>query len=383
MIKPLFSKEEMTYRKNKLKEKTKHIDVCIIFNRPDLFYYSGTGLDGIIIYDGQYTRYVRRNVELARETSSMPVKIMESFRLFKDLAEKNSYLSVGLELDILPHKTVKYIQKAFDAKIIDISGITREIRSIKSGSELDLMRKAADQTDRSFEFIQDKIKPGITEIELSAEIERFLRVEGHPGMVNIRTFHHNYVTNAYVMAGESTASLNTHFGPVSGTGSTIIHQGGPSRRKIREGDAVLIDTTGVYEGYTGDETITFFVGKVDQKMLDTYDVAKEIHELAEKLLIHGKKASDTYHELIAFVTERGLEQNFMGRGEDRVQFIGHGIGLELDELPVITPGYIQELKENQVIALEPKFIFDTWGVGLEQDYIIGKSKAERITRFQY
>ena len=103
----LFSKQEMKRRRAELVKALTGIDFAIIFNRADLFYYSGIGLDGVIFYDDEkLIRYVTRNLDLAKQYSSLPVRFMESFRLFKELGEHNSFEKIGIELDILPYKTV-------------------------------------------------------------------------------------------------------------------------------------------------------------------------------------------------------------------------------------------------------------------------------------
>jgi Xaa-Pro aminopeptidase len=318
--------------------------------------------------------------------STLPVKLMSSFRLFKEMGSEMEITTLGLELDILPFITVKYIEKAFNnPEIIDVSGTLREIRSVKSPAEQKIMRRAMKQTDDSFNYIQDKIAPGKTELEIAAEIEYFLRREGHPGMVNVRMFHHNLTSNAYVMAGESTATLNSLFGPVSGTGLCKMHKNGPSKRKIKNDEAVLIDTTGVVEGYTGDETRTFFLGQPHIILRDAYEGAKDIQTRAGKIMKHGVLPETVFDELNELARELDLYQNFMGKGEDKVSFIGHGVGLELDDLPIITDKYNQPLQAGNIIALEPKFIFDNpkGGVGIEDCWIVGKNKSERITLFPW
>lgn len=382
----IFTKIEFQNREQKLKNELENIDFSIIFNRPDLYYYSDTGLDGILTVNNvndEITRYVKRNRSLAESQSYHPVAEMGSFRIFKEFSKQCEAKSIGLELDILPYKTVQYIRKAFqDIDLHDISPVLREIRSVKSKEEQVIMKQAAKQTDDSFEYAREIIEPGMSEMELSSKIEHFLRNNGHPGHLQIRAFNHNMTTNAVVMSGSNTSTLNSMFGPVSGVGITRIHQNGPSNRKFKENDVVLIDTTGSVEGYIADETRTFFLGVPDMKMIDAYDVALQVHHKAEKILIAGNKPSNIYKELSELVDELGLINNFMGYKDDKVAFIGHGIGLELDEYPIITPGYTTELKEGQIVAIEPKFIFKNTGVGIEDDYIVGTSSAERITQFE-
>jgi Xaa-Pro aminopeptidase len=379
------SENEYKTRESELLEKI-GVDFAVIFNRADLFYYSNTGYDGVVTVSNSLQRYVRRNIEDAKQESILPVDLMQSFRLFKDLGSQGEIKTLGLELDILPYRTVEYLSKAFNQpEIVDISGILRQIRSVKSRAEQELMKQAMQQTDASFEYIQDRIKPGLTELEVAADIEYFLRKEGHPGMVNVRMFHHNLTSNAYVMSGESTGTLNSLFGPVSGTGLCKIHKNGPSRRKIKNNEAVLIDTTGVVEGYTGDETRTFFMGNPDQRLLDGYEAAKQLQELTGKIMKHGALPENVFSELNNLAKELGQFENFMGRQDDKVSFIGHGVGLELDDLPIITDKYNEPLQSGNIVAVEPKFIYDQprSGVGIEDCWIVGENGSERITKFPW
>ena len=201
----IFTKSEFQKREQKLKDDLKNIDFSIIFNRPDLYYYSGTGLDGILSVNNvkdEITRFVNRNVDLAESQSYYPVAEMVSFRIFKELSNDCDAKSLGLELDILPYKTVQYIKKAFNnIELHDISPVLREIRSVKSKAEQEIMKQAAKQTDKSFELAREIIEPGMSEIELSSKIEKFLRNNGHPGFLQIRAFSHNMTTNAVVMSG--------------------------------------------------------------------------------------------------------------------------------------------------------------------------------------
>ena len=139
----IFSKAELQYREKKLKEELKNIDFSIIFNRPDIYYYSETGLDGILTVnniDSEITRFVKRNVDLAKTQSYHPVEVMGSFRTFKELSEQCDAKSIGLELDILPYKTVQYIKKAFNnTELHDISPILIDAGRISNTKVWDLV----------------------------------------------------------------------------------------------------------------------------------------------------------------------------------------------------------------------------------------------------
>jgi len=384
--KQVFSKKEYVNRIGKLKTELSELDISFIFGRADMFYYSSIGQDGFLSIGSENIRYINRNLELARELTNLDVRHMYSFRVFKDIWKDIEPEKIGLELDILPYKTVQYIKASLNnPEIVDISTSLRKFRSVKSEKEQELMKSAAKQTDESFELARNIIKVGMSEIELAVEIDKYLRREGHPGWVQIRKFDHNYTSNSYVMTGESTRHLNGGFGPVSGQGLCRYHMNGPSNRKIKNGDAVLIDTTGVFEGYTADETRTFFMGKINEKYANAHEICEQIQELIPKIMTNGTSVLDIYNEILELVELNNLTNNFMGIGKDRLKFLGHGVGLELDEFPILTPGYKDPIKTGQIIAVEPKFIFDNpkGGLGIEDTWIVQAKSAEKITKYPW
>lgn len=380
-----FSDHEYAQRAEKIRTDLKIYGdsfAAIIFGRPELFYYSSLGLDGILFYsNGEIVHYVQRNLSLAKDESKFTVKLMSNFSLFTSLGKNFNGTKLGLELDILPYKTVQYILKAFgNPELVDISGILRGIRAVKSTEEVKIMEKSCKQTDDSFDYIRDKIQPGMTELEVSAKIEKYLRVNGHPGWVQVRKFQHDLSNLALVISGTSIASLNSLFGPVTGIGTTRMHMNGASFRKITDKDPVLIDTTGEYDGYISDVTRTIMMPHVSSRLLEAYEVAKTVHHLAGKLFKPGILASDVFQQLNQLVQESGFGDYFMGYKSDRVSFIGHGVGLELDELPIITPKYQVPLQVGNIIALEPKFILENMGVGIEDTWLVTESGGRKLSQ---
>ena len=382
-----FSKIEFSNRMKSLKNVIAGIDIAFIFSRPDLYYYSSIGLDGFLeIYGEEITHYVGRNMELAKAESMFDVKKMVSNRIFKELGKLKKVKTIGLEFDILPYRTVSYISKAFgNPELVDISGKLRSIRAVKSAEEIKQMELSCLQTDRSFEIANEVIKPGLSEIEVSAEIERFLKRDGHPGWIQVRTFRHNLSNISFVMTGESAATLNSKFGPFSGRGVTRMHCNGSSRRKIKIGDPVVIDTTGFSNGYISDVTRTFMVGSVDKNIIEAHQVSAEVQERSKKLFKPGANSQEIYRELIDLVDELGYKDNFMGIHSNKIEFIGHGVGLELDELPLISSKHPQILKAGNLIAMEPKLVIDKpkAGVGIEETWVIRENGGEILSKFPY
>ena len=186
----------------------------------------------------------------------------------------------------------------------------------------------------------------------------------------------------YITHGPSATFTSGADVPISGVGVTHAIGQGPSIHRVERGVPIIIDYGGGYNGYITDETRMFVVGQLKEVFQKAYQVAREI---VEDTTVYGKEGLDGTELFIRArdkVKEARLEEHFMGHGEGQVGFVGHGLGLEINELPVITPRHHITLKEGMVFAFEPKFIFPGEGaVGIEVDYIVRKDRLERVTDF--
>ena len=168
--------------------------------------------------------------------------------------------------------------------------------------------------------------------------------------------------------------------PISGVGVTHAIAPGSSINRVQRGIPLVIDYGGGYNGYITDETRVAAVGEMKEKFRAAYDVAREIVEDASAYGRAGIDATELFTRALDRVKKARLEDHFMGHGEGQVSFMGHGLGLEINELPVITPRHRMELKEGMVFAYEPKFIFPGEGaVGIEVDFVVREGHLERVT----
>ena len=149
---------------------------------------------------------------------------------------------------------------------------------------------------------------------------------------------------------------------------------------LKKGAPVIVDFGGGYNGYITDETRVYAVGELKDIFLKGYQVAREIIEETMSFAREGIDATEIFAKALDRAKKAGLEQYFMGYGEGQVSFVGHGLGLEINELPVITPRHKTILKEGMVFAFEPKFIIPNEGaVGIEVDFIVRKDGLQRVT----
>ena len=381
-------KDELERRRDKLQERMRKQEIggALILQRADLFYFSGTAQDAhlFIPAKGEAILLVRRNLERARAESSLSQ--VEPFPRWNKLAERIKELtgpqpSIGLELDLLPVNLFRRYEQLFAAlSITDISPLVRIVRAVKSAHELLQLRQAAALGEAVFEHARQICRAGMQEIELAAELEAFARKRGHQGAIRMRGFNQELFFS-HTMAGRSAAAPSFFNGPTGGSGLNPSYPQGAGIREIRKNEPVLVDYVTVLNGYMVDQTRIFCPGKPAAKMRRAYDTALQIKNELIAMGMDGANGAALYRRAFEIASDAGLEDHFMGAAE-KVSFIGHGVGLELDELPVIARGYDFSLGEGMVLALEPKFIFPGEGaVGIEDTFVVRSGSLEQITRF--
>jgi Xaa-Pro aminopeptidase len=142
----------------------------------------------------------------------------------------------------------------------------------------------------------------------------------------------------------------------------------------------MVDYVGVKDGYMVDQARIFCIGKLKPHLTKAYAVAAEIQAAVKEMSKPGVCCADVYEAAVQIAHRNGLRDHFMGYPES-VAFIAHGIGIELDELPVMARGYQAPLQEGMVLALEPKFVFPDGAVGLENTLVVTPQGLENLTVF--
>ena len=377
--------KELERRREKLQEQMQEqgIGGALIVQRADLFYFSGTAQEAhlFIPAQGEPILLVRRNLQRARSESSL--RQVDQFTVWGDLAEtiKAAAAPIGMELDVLPVNLFRRYEKLIaPLTITDISPLIRGIRAVKSSFELEQLQKAAALGEALFTFAREICRAGMTEIELAAELEAFARARGHQGAIRMRGFNQELFFS-HTMAGESAAVPSFFNGPTGGRGLNPSYPQGAGTREIRRNEPLLIDYVTVLNGYMVDQTRIFCPGRPAAKLQRAYETALQIKEELVSMGRDGANGAALYRRAFEIASAAGLEDHFMGAAE-KVSFIGHGVGLELDELPVIARNHDLTLTGGMVFALEPKFVFSGEGaVGIEDTFVVRSHGLEQITRF--
>jgi Xaa-Pro aminopeptidase len=383
-------KSELEGRIQKLQRKLdeNNIDGTLILQKADLFYFAGTIQDAHLYVpcDNDPILMVYKDRKRASAESSIKnIVPLENVRQICSLLHDNGYSMpqiLGMELDILPANLYFNYKNLFEhAKIIDISHHIRLIRAVKSAYEIDIIRKAAHLSDQVADSVKEFLHEGITEIELAGKIEARARKLGHPGIVRMRLWG-SELFYGHLMAGPSAAVPSYLSSPTGGTGISPSVAQSSGLRPIQRGEPVLVDYVFVLNGYMSDHARIFALGNLPDDLIRAHEAMLKVHNVIKKEAKPKVKAGKLYDMALELTKELGYEEYFMGVGDRRIRFVGHGLGLELDEYPFLAKGQELELEKGMTIALEPKLIFPGKGVvGIENTHVVTGEGLKQLTHF--
>lgn len=364
----------------------RRLDGAFILQNVDIFYFSGTIQSSVLFIPckGDPILMVHKSLQRAKEESPLdqiiPLGARGRIASLLQKAGISPPANAGLEMDVVPASIyLEYVGMFPKCRFEDISDGIRRIRMIKTLYEVDQIRKAALILDKGFSEIRTIIREGMTELEVDGYLSLIARREGHMGVLRMRGWNQE-MTYAHVLSGESgsvTSFLNSAHG---GSGNTPAMAQGAGNRKIGRNEPIGIDYGVGVNGYLGDEFRTLVIGDIAGELKEAHHCAVEILQKLARTAKPGILCSDLYHLAADMAGKAGYGSFFEGHGEGQVKFLGHGLGLEIDELPIISPGFKEPLQEGMVIAIEPKFVFPGKGlVGIEDDYLVTSAGLERLT----
>ncbi len=387
-IDPRTPREELIHRYSSLRKRLAplDIDLTVVLTNPNLFYLTGSIQEGILALSNHHSGpvyMVRRVLERARYESHLDdVRPAVSPKKLQETLGLRQVKSLGMELDSVPVVWAERVRSAFgghDVEIVDISHVLRETRAVKSAWEVDRIVEGAAQIDTAMERAREVIREGMTELELSAELEFAMRRMGHEGLVRMHRFNSEMHIGG-VLSGPSATRPTWHQAVMGGGGLSPSLPHGASDRKIRKGEPIAIDLCGISHGYIADETRTFVVGTLSERVMEVQQATQEILSTLESELRPGVHNEGLWIVAETMAEELGVLEGFMGVGDTKMRFIGHGVGLELDELPIMADRVPGEVPVGAVVALEPKVVIPELGVlGEENTYHVTKDGARQLT----
>lgn len=383
---PLTELADRTARLQRLSRQN-DLDGVVIVQNADLFYFAGTIQRShlFIPAEGKPVLMVRKSFERARQESALEnvIPLANLKELPGQLASFSSgkLKRIGFELDVLPANLFFYYQKLLEpAAIVDASRLIRQVRAVKTPYEIKILKDAARLNQSMFSHVEKFLREGMTEVELAGQLEAVYRREGHQGYIRMRGFNLELVYG-HLMSGWNLAVTSFFDGPTGGTGLSPSFPQGAGYKRIGRDEPVMVDYVGVYDGYMVDQARIFCIGRLPEQLVRAYHVSLEIQELIKERARPGVSCAELYARAVRVADKHGLKHHFMGYPEP-VTFVGHGVGIELDELPVLARGFDEPLEENMVFALEPKFVFPEGAVGIENTFVVTEKGLDTVTVFE-
>lgn len=375
--------QRITHLSSVLREKC--IDALVLNQSADLFYYTGSVLPLYCVITSAGDAFVLARKASARIEIEAPRIKLELFTGSKDLQNiwnahsLQGIKTLGFNLDATSYSVVDRMkQLSPQAKIADMSWELRSLRMVKSEDEIRIQERAGMIVGRMTDVIRDKFIPGMTELEMSAHIEHFFRVNGN-GIVTSKQ-EGLVIASGVCSSGLNSLAGNKFDGICSGAGISPSLPFGASFDVIPSHTPILFDFGFVLDGYHVDMTRMASHGEVATSVIEAYEAMLRIEKACIAALIPGESWESVYQVAMTMAEKLGFADEFMGLGREKVRFVGHGVGVQLDEPPFFAPKMQQLIEENMVVAIEPKVSLPGIGVvGIENTYVIRKSGSVLIT----
>ncbi len=352
------------------------IDAALVVEAADLVYLAGTVQNAHLVVPatGDPVLLVRRDLERARAESRLTrVEPLTTLRALPAALEQAAgpVRRLGLELDVLPAATyLRYGRMWPDVELVDVSAALLAVRSRKSDWEVARIRTACVQVMQAHRTARDTLRPELTDLQLQIVLEERLRRLGHQGPMRFRGLNGEMFFGS-VMTGPDAAVPAYSETPLGGPGPSPAVGRGARGAAHQVGMAMIVDLCGARDGYVSDATRTLFTERLDPPLDHALQVCELILRELEALLVPGVPGSTLYTRGLELAEEAGFGDAWMGHGAGRVRFVGHGVGLEVNELPVLAVGHDTALQAGNVVAVEPKLVFPGVGaVGCENTYLV-------------
>lgn len=379
---------EIELRVQKIQEAMKMAGVQNIWLRsvPAQLYMTGSVLQGYTLVDQRESLpyfFIERPTDALNGFPEERIFSIRKPELIPPILEKlglemNEYSSLELgHLPVTEFNRLSRLSSSGRVSDVDACTLMREVRSIKTEFEISEMRRLALTHMEIYRLVPELYHPGMTDSQLQHELEYQMRRRGSIGL--FRAFGPRMeIFMGNVLAGSNAVNPAPYDFTMGGAGEPAMPMGA-SGIEITPGTTVMVDMSGNFGVYQTDITRTYYLGELPQIVIDAHQLSMELHEWFMGYAHPGADISEVFLHCEQRASELGLSSNFMGT-EFQAKFVGHGVGIEINEVPVLTPRWKGSFEKGMVIALEPKFVFDQVGaVGLENTYLITDNGVENLT----
>ncbi|MCW3785431.1 M24 family metallopeptidase [Plebeiibacterium sediminum] len=359
-------------------------EMAVVFSKINMLYFAGSMADGVLIIERGKDAILWARKSYERTSKESEFEDIRQIGSFRDAAENYATLpkNVYLETEFVPLAAYHRFQKHFpfeSYKSLDFQ--IAQTRSVKSNWEVKHIEEAGAIHRRVLEdIVPTMLREGMTETDLAAELYQVMVKEGHHGTARFG-MHDTEIVVAQLGFGDSSLYPTNFDGPGGNRGlNAAVPSLGNRKRKLKKGDLVFVDMGLGVNGYHSDKTMTYMFGEsLPQEVIEIHKQCVNIQDKVAEMLKPGNIPEVIYESIMEDLSPE-FQKNFMGFGNRQVKFIGHGIGLTVDEMPVLAKGFKDPLVENMVFAVEPKKGIEGIGmVGIENTFLVTPEGGRSLT----
>lgn len=348
------------------------LDGAFFHYKIDYFYLSGTMQDAFLYVrpEAKPILFVRR--ELQRALRESPLEEIVPIRTFKDIKPFLGPLKrVGMQLDVMPYTmAMKFKDILGDVTMVDVSPLTQQLRKNKSPFEISILERAAAISNQVYDAVPNFLREGLREIELGGLLENYAKALGHEGLLRVRSLNYEAYT-WHILSGRTGSIVSQSDSPMGGLGLSPAFPVGASMKKMKRGEPILVDFGITYHGYHVDQTRMYAMGHMPEPFVKAYNVCRDIQYRVLDKVLEGMRTADLFMYSKQLAEDAGFGENYLGYDHHKVNFLAHGIGLELAELPFIARTHDYPLEAGMTFAIEPKMVFPKKGAcGIENTVLL-------------
>ncbi|MDC0055731.1 M24 family metallopeptidase [Deltaproteobacteria bacterium] len=358
------------------------IEAALIQNPVDLYYFAGGRQNASLLIpadeDKTSTQFVRRSLRRAKYEAGgddAPHQV-EAFPRMKEFSSAIS-CTPALQSGSIPSSFADRFSSALGVGG-DCTNLVHQQREVKSEWELEMMRCAAETQLEMFNALAEYGKEGMSELELVAKAETISREAGFGGNINLRRFPMQ-CDRGVIVSGRAGGIPSFFDAAVGGTGPYPGAGMGAGFSKIKADEPVLVDLLHSHRGYLIDMTRMFVAGSLSQQWQDRLDDMLAVKDTVVDVLSNGESCSEAWNQGHTLAVELGHEEHLMGMKPDQSNFLGHSLGLELDESPVVAAGFDRPMKPGMTMAIEPKVVHPEGSIGSEDTWVMTEMGMEPLS----
>lgn len=338
--------------------RSRGLQAAILFYSRDVLYYTGTAQPAFfVVLPDDYLLFVRRGVDFARRECGLDAERVLTGPYLGEIAQRMGLLTargpIGTELDLLPVNQWREWTRALnECELVDLSPAVLAQRSVKQPSEVAAIRRACAALHRGHEAVLASLRPGMTELELAAQVENAHRLACHDGIFFMRVPDF-FMGRGPLASGANLQQTSGVVHTVSGRGLSAAVPAGPSCKTIDEGELVVVDIPVCVNGYHADQTRTYAVGHAPQQAVEIHDALRRVADHIIATLRPGISTGEVFDLALRKAAHLGLSEAFLAfQSQPSAHYVGHGVGLELNEPPILRRSGNDEIQSGMVLAIE-------------------------------